>query len=90
MALKNGGNDANLYYNYGILLWQIGDLKKAEQELLKGWKQWPLFENLNYALATFYIQQNITKKALFHANTLWKIAPTNPNYSQIFSEVGIY
>jgi predicted CXXCH cytochrome family protein len=90
MALKTGGNDPNLYYNYGLLLWQIGDVKKAEQELLKGWKQWPLVENLNYALATFYIQQNKTNKALFHAKTLWKIAPTNPNYSQIFSKVGIY
>lgn len=88
-AVNLGSTNPGLYYNYGLALQQQGKLKEAEKVLLKGYGLSPQATNINYALAFFYIQQNIPQKALKFAQVLKAIDPQNPDYQEMFRSLGI-
>jgi len=78
-----------LYYNYGLLLQQQGKGDEAEQMLLRGIKLQPDAINLNYALAFFYLTHQKPEKAKPYAMTLFALEPDNPEYQQLFHDLGI-
>ena len=84
-AAKLGSPNPSLYYNYGLLLQRQGKLTDAEKVFLAGYSKDPQAENINYALAVFYLQQNNTQQARKHAAILYQINPRHPDYQQIFS-----
>lgn len=88
-ALRLNSRLPGLYYNYGLLLQERGDTQAAERILLRGYELEPSANNLNYALAVFYIQQQQPGKAQRFANTLRQQDPNNPNYQAIFRSLGI-
>ncbi len=73
-----------LYYNYGLLMQQQGQSGEAERILRTGWGIAPQAENLNYALAVFYLQQREPEKATRYAETLRQLNPGNPEYQELF------
>lgn len=83
-ALKLGYNRPEVYYNYGLLLQQLGKDKQSESLLLRGYQKFPAAENLNYALAYFYLQKGNKAAAFKHINFLRQIAPNNPKYTDLF------
>jgi len=84
-----GSVDTGLYYNYGLLLQQQGKAKEAEQVLLKGYAIDPGALNVNYALAFFYMNQNVPQKAKKHAVVLRERDPNNPEYQALFRSLGL-
>jgi len=88
-AVQLGLLNPGLYYNYGLLLQQQGKLSEAEKLLLKGYGLFPEATNINYALAFFYLQQNLPQKAIKHAEVLKLTDPQNPDYQAIFRNLGI-
>lgn len=88
-ALKMNSRMPGLYYNYGLLLQQQGKLKEAEEVLLKGIRLEPRSSSLNYAMAVFYLQQGKRDAALRYAQMLRQIDPGNPNYQQLFQNLGL-
>jgi len=84
-------NDDNprLYYNYGLFLQQSGNIAKAIIVLEKGLKLSPNDEEINYALAFVYVSSRQPAKAIPYATTLKKINPSNPNYQQLFTSLGL-
>ena len=89
-AMELGSLNTGLYYNYGLLLQQQGKLKMAEQVLLKGVTLNPQAANLNYALAYYYLSQQLPQKAKPYAEALYNIDPGNPEYQEIFHELSIH
>jgi Flp pilus assembly protein TadD len=83
-ALKLGYNRPEVYYNYGLLLQQLGKDKQAESLLLRGYQKFPAAENLNYALAYFYLKKGNKAAAFKHVNFLRQLAPNNPKYTDLF------
>lgn len=77
------------YYNYGLLLNQNKKFKEAESVLLKGITINPSDSELYYALTFVYIQTNNRSKAIQTAIKLKQLDPSNPNYQQIFNNLGI-
>jgi len=88
-AYELNSQNPGLYYNYGLLLQQKGKLKEAEQILLKGVKFNPGASNLNYALAYYYMTQRLPQKARPFAMALHQIDPHNPDYQELFNNLGI-
>lgn len=86
-AIRLGSQNSNLYYNYGLLLQQQGKPMEAEQILLRGYSLDPLALNINYALALFYIGQNVPQKAMKHADVLRRLQPSNPEYQKLFKSL---
>jgi len=84
-------NDDNprLYYNYGLFLQQSGNIAKAIIVLEKGLKLSPNDEEINYALAFVYVSSRQPAKAIPYATTLKRINPSNPNYQQLFTSLGL-
>jgi tetratricopeptide (TPR) repeat protein len=83
-AVSLGTSDPNIYYNYGLILQQTGNVAKAEKLFLKGLALDKNALNLNYALAVLYMQQGQASKAMAPAMVLKKLAPSNPDYAQLF------
>jgi len=81
--------DPRLYYNYGLLLQQAGNSRKAIQVLETGLKIDNSSISINYALAYVYLQNKQLQKATEYATVLKKLAPDNPDYQQLFSMLGI-
>lgn len=73
-----------LYYNYGLLLQQEGKPAEAERVLRTGWALAPQAENLNYALAAFYLQRQQPDKARSFAEALYRLNPQHPDYQELF------
>ena len=84
-----GSLSPGLYYNYGLALQQQGKIKEAESILLKGYTLNPQATNINYALAFFYIQQKLPLKARKHAEVLYSQDPQNPDYQEMFRNLGL-
>jgi tetratricopeptide (TPR) repeat protein len=88
-AVELKSTNPRVYYNYGLLLTQNKKFKEAETVLLKGITINPSEPELYYALTFVYIQSNNKVKALQMAMKLKQLDPTNPNYQQVFSNLGI-
>jgi tetratricopeptide (TPR) repeat protein len=88
-ATRLGSTNPGVYYNYGLLLQQQEKLKEAEQILLRGYALSPAAANINYALAYLYLRENHPQKARLHAKALQKMDPSNPDYQQLFKNLGL-
>jgi tetratricopeptide (TPR) repeat protein len=78
-----------VYYNYGILLQKKSQIAKAESVFLQGLKVDATSPELNYVLAVLYIQNNQRNKAMAPIIFLKQNYPNNPDYQQLFKEVGL-
>jgi predicted CXXCH cytochrome family protein len=88
-AVNLGSSNPGLYYNYGLALQQQRQIKDAEKILLQGYRLHPQAVNINYALAFFYMQQNLPQKARKYAETLYALDPDNLDYQELFRNLGI-
>ena len=88
-AIGLKSTNPKVYYNYGLLLNQNKKFKEAESVLLKGITINPSDSELYYALTFVYIQTNNRSKAIQTALKLKQLDPANPNYQQIFNNLGI-
>ena len=88
-AVQLNPENSRLYYNYGLFLQQSGKTDKAISVLQKGLKINPADEELNYAMAYVFMSINQPSNARPFASVLKKINPSNPNYQQLFSAVGL-
>jgi tetratricopeptide (TPR) repeat protein len=88
-SMNLGSVNPGLYYNYGLLLQQQGNMKEAESVLLKGLKIAPQATNINYALAFLYLQKNQPAEAKKFARVLKQNDPANPQYLDLFQRLGI-
>ena len=88
-AVKLGSQNPALYYNYGLLLQQQGKMKEAELILLQGFDLNPQATNVNYALSYYYMQQKLVQKAMKHAAILRQLDPQNPEYQELFRNLGL-
>jgi tetratricopeptide (TPR) repeat protein len=78
-----------VYYNYGLLLNENKQYAAAEKILLKGISISPASPELYYALSFVYLQTNQLIKAKQTAATLKQLDPNNPDYVQLFRNLGI-
>jgi tetratricopeptide (TPR) repeat protein len=88
-AVELKSTNSRVYYNYGLLLNQNKKSKQAEIVLLKGIALNPSDSELYYALAYVYIQSNNKVKTMQTALKLKQLAPNNPNYQEVFKNLGI-
>jgi tetratricopeptide (TPR) repeat protein len=88
-SVSLGSINPGLYYNYGLLLQQQGSVKEAETILLRGSKLAPQASNINYALAYLYLQKNQPETAKKYGLILQQTDPANPQYSELFRQLGI-
>ena len=88
-AVELKSENPKVYYNYGLLLNQNKKFKVAESVLLKGITLNPSNAELYYALTFVYIQTNNRSKAQQSALKLKQLDPNNPNYQQIFNNLGV-
>jgi predicted Zn-dependent protease len=63
--------------------------KEAESVLMKGISAIPNSPELYYALSFVYIQMNNIPKAKLAATSLKQLDPSNPEYQQLFQNLGI-
>ncbi|OOG65908.1 hypothetical protein B0E44_15300 [Flavobacterium sp. A45] len=87
VALKS--LNPRVYYNYGLLLNEAKKFKEAELILTKGITLNPSASELYYALTFVYIQTNNTIKAQNTAMHLKKLDPNNPEYQELFRNMGV-
>ena len=78
-----------VYYNYGLLLNEIKKFKEAETVLQKGVSINPSSAEMYYALCFVYLQTNNMVKAKETAIKLKELDPGNPNYQQLFKNLGV-
>lgn len=88
-AVELKSMNPKVYYNYGLLLNQNKKIKQAETVLLKGITLNPSNSELYYALTFVYIQSNNNGKAQQTASKLKQLDPNNPNYQQLYTNLGI-
>lgn len=87
IALKS--QNPRVYYNYGLMLNANQKYKEAEAIFLKGIAINPETPDLYYGLTFVYIQSNNKAKAQQTAFQLKQMDPTNPNYQDLFKNLGI-
>ena len=87
VALKS--LNPRVYSNYGLLLNEAKKFKEAESILTKGITLNPSASELYYALTFVYIQTNNTIKAQNTAMHLKKLDPNNPEYQELFRNMGV-
>ena len=63
-------------------------MKEAESILLKGITMDPQAANLNYALTYLYLAEKLPNKARPYAQVLMSIDPQNPQYQELFNQMG--
>ena len=78
-----------VYYNYGLLLNENKKFKDAETILKKGIAINPADPELYYVLTLVYIQTNDIAKARQMGIKLKQLDPGNPDYVQLFKNLGI-
>ncbi len=88
-AVQLNSNNSRLYYNYGLFLQQMGQGQKAVTVLKKGLTINPADEQLNYAMAYVLVSTNQSSKAIPYAMMLKKANPSNPDYRQLFTSLGL-
>ena len=84
-----GADDPRIYYNYGLLYQQQGNVKEAETIFIRGMKLDPDNVSLAYALAVLYLQQGSRQKAIGPAAVLKRQEPENPEYQAIYRALGM-
>ena len=88
-AVSLKSSNPKLYYNYGLLLNEMNKTANAEKILLNGIAISPNASELYYALTFVYIKSNALGKAQQTALKLKQLDPTNPNYQDLFKNLGI-
>ena len=88
-AVSLKSTNPKLYYNYGLLLNEMNKTANAEKILLNGIAISPNASELYYALTFVYIKSNALGKAQQTALKLKQLDPTNPNYQDLFKNLGI-
>lgn len=88
-SVNLGSVNPGLYYNYGVALQVQGNVKQAEEILLRGIALHPQAANINYGLVYLYMQQQLPGKAIKYAQVLKGIDPGNPEYQELFQSLGI-
>jgi Flp pilus assembly protein TadD len=78
-----------VYYNYGLLLNESKRYKEAEAVLMKGIKLNPTASELYHILTIVFIQTNDITNAKLTANKLKQLDANNPDYIQLFKQLGI-
>ncbi|WP_207802051.1 HEAT repeat domain-containing protein [Flavobacterium aquariorum] len=87
IALKS--QNPRVYYNYGLMLNAKKKFKEAEAVLQKGIAISPDTPDLYYALTFVYIQTGNQTKAQQTAFQLKQLDPNNPNYQELFKNLGL-
>jgi Tfp pilus assembly protein PilF len=88
-AVALQSTNPKVYYNYGLLLNGNRKFKEAATVLNKGIAIAPSSPELYYALTYVYIQSNQLAKAKQSAIQLKQLDPNNPNYQQMFVNLGV-
>jgi Tfp pilus assembly protein PilF len=88
VALKS--DNPRVYYNYGLLLIKSKKIKQAEVLLNKGITINPSAPELYYALTFLYIQTKDMTKAQKAVLQLKQLDPNNPEYQELFKNMGVY
>lgn len=88
-AVELKTNNPRVYYNYGLLLNQNNKFKEAETILVKGIGKVPSSPELYYALCFIYLQANDMAKARQAGLKLKQLDANNPEYLQLFKNLGI-
>jgi tetratricopeptide (TPR) repeat protein len=88
-AVELKSQNPRVYYNYGLMLNANKKFKEAEAILQKGIAINASTPDLYYALTFVYIQTGDQTKAQKSAFQLKKLDPTNPNYQELFKNLGL-
>lgn len=88
-AVELKTQNPRVYYNYGLLLNEDKHFREAELMLKKGIALDPSLPDLYYALAFVYLQTRDMPRAREAAIKLKQLDPNNPNYSELFKNLGI-
>jgi tetratricopeptide (TPR) repeat protein len=88
-AVELKSQNPRVYYNYGLLLNENKKPKEAEIILQKGIAIDPSLPEFYYALVFVYIQSNDMAKARQAGIKLKQLGPNNPDYLQVFRNLGI-
>ncbi|MFN5169895.1 MAG: tetratricopeptide repeat protein [Cyclobacteriaceae bacterium] len=89
-AVKLGSRNPGVYYNYGLLLQQMGKVEQAEAIWRKGYALQPDAVNINFVLASLYLQQNKIDLANVHAQVVFEQDPGNPQYAPLLARLGFF
>jgi tetratricopeptide (TPR) repeat protein len=88
-AVELKSENPRVYYNYGLMLNANKKFKEAEAILQKGIAINPTTPDLYYALTFVYIQTGNKAKAQQTASQLKQLDSTNPNYQELFKNLGV-
>ena len=88
-AVQLKTSNPRVYYNYGLLLNENKKFKEAETVLQKGIALDPSVPELYYALFFVYQQTGDMAKASQAGIKLKQLDPGNPDYQQLFKNLGI-
>jgi tetratricopeptide (TPR) repeat protein len=88
-AVELKSQNPRVYYNYGLMLNADKKFKEAEGILQKGIAINPNTPDLYYALTFVYIQTGNKVKAQQTAFQLKQLDPNNPNYQELFKNLGV-
>lgn len=88
-AVELKSNNPRLYYNYGLLLNENKKFTTAEIVLQKGIAINPAAPELYYVLTIVYLQTHDSTKARQAGIKLKQLDPDNPDYAQVFKNLGI-
>ncbi len=88
-AVELKTRNPRVYYNYGLLLNERKKFTEAEIILQKGLLINPADPEMLYILTLVYIQINDILKARQTGIQLKQLAPGNPDYQQLFKNLGI-
>ncbi|QKJ65217.1 tetratricopeptide repeat protein [Flavobacterium sp. M31R6] len=88
-AISLKSQNPRVYYNYGLMLNAKKKFKEAEAVLQKGIAINPDTPDLYYALTFVYIQTGNQAKAQQTAFRLKQMDPSNPNYQELFKNLGL-
>ena len=83
-ALEEKGNfEAPLWFNRSYAYIQVGDTKRAKQDLLRVVDQSPDMAEAHYNLAILYQQEGELEKAADHAGTAAELKPKNEGFQKL-------
>lgn len=88
-AVKLIPQNGHMRYNYALALQQLGERKKAEQQLILAQRTAPLDESILYALAIFYSQDHKWSQAIKWAEKLQHLHPNEPDIKQFLEELNL-
>ncbi len=88
-AVQLKSKNPRVYYNYGLILNENKKHKKAQYILKQGIVINPNSSELYYALIFVYNQTKNKMKALETAIKLKQLDPNNPNYQDLYKNMGV-